>query len=118
MLMSFFILGLVAGTVAGLAGIGGGAIIIPGLLLIFRRAGFDVHHALTLAIGTSLTVVFFTSCASLRTHWQRGNVHFKSVFEALPSFAVGIVAGTTLAASLPTRWLQMAFDCLLTWSVF
>ena len=57
-------LGVVAGVLAGLFGIGGGIIFVPVLLLAFEFIGMHGELLAHLAIGTSLACVVFTGLSS------------------------------------------------------
>ena len=91
---SYLALGAVAGTLAGLFGIGGGLIIVPGLIFSFGLQGVSPEIAAHLAVGTSLATIVFTSLSSIRFHSQHGAVRW----EIFRPMAVGIVGGALLGA--------------------
>ena len=64
----YLLLGSVAGTLAGLFGVGGGVIIVPILLFVFGLLEFADSSAVHLAVGTSLASIVFTSLGSMRAH--------------------------------------------------
>lgn len=97
-LAGYLLLGLLAGFVAGLLGVGGGLIIVPILVWLFEAQGIS-QHAMHLALGTSLASILFTSMSSLRAHHARGAVDWETVKRITP----GIVAGTFLGAALAAR---------------
>lgn len=97
-LAGYLLLGLLAGFVAGLLGVGGGLIIVPILVWLFEAQGIT-QHAMHLALGTSLASILFTSISSLRAHHVRGAVDWHTVKRITP----GIVAGTFLGAALAAR---------------
>src|SRR5690554_7896328 len=66
----YLLLGALAGTMAGLFGIGGGLVIVPVLIFSFGSLGVSPDIAAHLAIGTSLATIVFTSISSIRTHHQ------------------------------------------------
>ncbi|MEC7290133.1 MAG: sulfite exporter TauE/SafE family protein, partial [Pseudomonadota bacterium] len=65
--------GLVSGLAAGLFGIGGGAIIVPVLIILFEGLGFT-DSASHVAIATSLATIILTSARSVMAHHERGAV--------------------------------------------
>ncbi|HYP68437.1 MAG TPA: TSUP family transporter, partial [Thiobacillaceae bacterium] len=67
-------LGLVAGFVAGLLGVGGGLIIVPALIWLFDVQGVPPAIQPHLALGTSLASILFTSLSSVRAHHRHGAV--------------------------------------------
>ncbi|MCW8194443.1 sulfite exporter TauE/SafE family protein [Proteobacteria bacterium 005FR1] len=98
--------GAFAGFTAGLFGVGGGTVLVPVLLFIFRRAGFPDPVLMHMAVATSHSVIIFNAISSMRAHHLRGAVNWL-VFRGL---APGIIAGALFGA-----WLadQMASEALL-----
>lgn len=108
--MSFFILylilGAVAGVLAGLLGIGGGIVIVPMLTFIFTAQGIPHEHILHIALGTSLASIIFTSVSSVKAHHKRGAVLWPVVLSITPGILVGTFIGTWIAAMLSTNFLK------------
>src|SRR5665811_2608882 len=71
--------GALAGFLAGLFGIGGGAILVPVFYECFRLAGVPLEVRMPLCIGTSLAIIIPTSISSFRAHYIRGAVDMKIV---------------------------------------
>lgn len=90
----YLALGALAGTLAGLFGIGGGLVIVPVLIFSFGLQGISADIAAHLAVGTSLATIVFTSISSIRSHHQKGAVRW----ELFRPMAVGIVVGAVLGA--------------------
>ncbi|MBM3115712.1 sulfite exporter TauE/SafE family protein [Jeongeupia naejangsanensis] len=109
-------LGLVAGVLAGLLGVGGGLVIVPGLLFVFHLVGLPETHQQHLALGTSLATIVFTSIASFRAHAARGAVRWP-VFRAIaPGIIVGTFVGAQLAAlfsGVALKWFFVGFAYLV-----
>lgn len=91
---SYLALGAVAGTVAGLFGIGGGLIIVPVLIFSFELQGISPEISPHLAVGTSLATIVFTSASSIRSHHSHGAVRW----DLFRPMTVGIVAGALVGA--------------------
>lgn len=87
-------LGLVAGFLAGLLGIGGGMLIGPFLTAIMSARGIGADLAVKMSIATSMATIVFTSISSVRAHHQRGAVRWDIVKRLAP----GIVLGAALAS--------------------
>src|SRR5260221_7859101 len=66
--------GAVAGFLAGLFGIGGGAVLVPVFYECFRLAGVPLEVRMPLCVGTSLAVIIPTSIRSFRAHYLKGAV--------------------------------------------
>lgn len=90
----YLALGALAGTLAGLFGIGGGLVIVPVLIFSFAAQGISADIAAHLAVGTSLATIVFTSISSIRSHHLKGAVRW----ELFRPMAVGIVVGAVLGA--------------------
>lgn len=90
----YLALGALAGTLAGLFGIGGGLVIVPVLIFSFGLQGVNADVAAHLAVGTSLATIVFTSISSVRSHHSRRGVRW-DIFRPM---TVGIVIGAMLGA--------------------
>ncbi len=87
-------LGALAGTLAGLFGIGGGLVIVPVLIFSFGLQGVNPDVAAHLAVGTSLATIVFTSLSSVRSHHRKQGVRW-DIFRPMTA---GIVLGAILGA--------------------
>ncbi len=105
--------GAIAGTLAGLLGIGGGVIIVPVLLMVFTHQGVANDIIMHLALGTSLGIMIITSFSSFRAHHRRGAVDWVAVQKLTPSILIGAVLGAWVALPVPTRGLQLFFALFL-----
>jgi uncharacterized membrane protein YfcA len=101
--------GLLAGFVGGLFGIGGGAVLVPVLYLLFGALGVDDSVRMHLAIGTSLSTIMVTSWRSFSAHLKADAVDFEVVRAWGPWIAGGAVAGAALAGAVETRMLLGVF---------
>ena len=84
--------GVLAGFLAGLFGIGGGAIIVPVLYEVFRIIGVPDEVRMQLCIGTSLAIIVPTTIRSYLAHRARGAV----LPEVLRIWMVPMVAGVAV----------------------
>jgi uncharacterized protein len=105
--LTYMILGGLAGTLAGLFGIGGGLIIVPALIFSFDLLDVSPLVATHLAVGTSLATIVFTSVSSVIGHHRQKAVVW-SVFKPLAlGLAVGAAAGVLTAGLLPGPLLRV-----------
>lgn len=109
----WLVTGAIAGTLAGLLGVGGGIVIVPALAWSFTRSGLAPEHTMHLAVGTSLMTIVVTSLASARAHHQRGAVLWDVVGKLTPGILVGALLGAMVADELPSRTLQTLFALFL-----
>jgi len=101
--------GVATGVLAGLFGVGGGAIIVPVLYEVFSAIGVSEAERMHLAVGTSLAIIVPTALRSSFAHRARTKVdHSIMKTWALP-IVLGVIAGTLLAAVSPDVVLKIAF---------
>ncbi|MBQ4615491.1 MAG: sulfite exporter TauE/SafE family protein [Mailhella sp.] len=109
----YCVLGAVAGILAGLLGIGGGAVIVPMLVFAFAWLDISPDVAMHMALGTSLASIMFTAISSARAHHKRGGVDWTVVKCIAAGIIIGTYSGAFLAASIKGVYLQMIFVCFL-----
>jgi uncharacterized membrane protein YfcA len=102
-------LSALAGLLAGLLGIGGGVILVPLFLWLFKLAGFPPELIVHTAFGTSLCIIVPTAISSTLGHRKRGNVAWHQVFYLTAGGALGAIIGSSLAALLSGNILHAAF---------
>jgi uncharacterized membrane protein YfcA len=111
-LAGLVVAGSVAGFLAGLFGIGGGAVLVPVFYQILGALGVDDAVRMHLSVGTSLAIIVPTSLRSFRAHLKRGAVDM----ELLRSFAIpvplGVVVASVIAAYLSGAGLRVIFACI------
>ncbi len=108
-LIILIITGGVAGILAGLLGIGGGILIVPVLVFVFRYQGVDPDFIMHMAIGTSLATIVVTSLSSIREHQAHGAIIWSIVKLIAPSIIVGAFIGAAVADALPSDTLRLIF---------
>lgn len=105
--------GALAGTAAGLLGIGGGVIIVPVLSLLFEAEGVEPDIIIKVAVGTSLATIAVTAISSIWAHHRRGAVRWPLVKTITPGVVVGSLFGAWLADMIPGYWLTTGFITFL-----
>lgn len=113
--IGYLALGAFAGFFAGLLGVGGGAIMVPVLALMFAAQGFPDAHLMHVALGTSMATIIFTSISSLRAHHAHGAVIWSIVRTIAPGIVVGTILGAQIAGRVPTRPLAMFFAAFISY---
>lgn len=101
--------GALIGFLAGLFGIGGGAISVPVFYEVFLTLGHAPEVAMPMAVGTSLAVIIPTSIKSSLGHIKRGTVDLAVLrLWALPVLA-GVVIGSAIARYAAPQVFQLVF---------
>jgi uncharacterized membrane protein YfcA len=101
--------GAAIGFLAGLFGIGGGAISVPVFFEVFRFLDYLPEIAMPLAVGTSLAVIIPTSINSARGHYLRGTVDMGLLRGWAVPILVGVLLGS-IVASYAAPWVfQIVF---------
>ena len=108
-LFVYCLLGVFAGTMAGLLGVGGGLIIVPALIAIWQPQAIGGGYAMQLAIGTSLATIVLTSFSSVRAHHQRGSVQWNIVWRLTPGIVLGAWLGAAMATQMSGEILKSIF---------
>lgn len=106
-------IGLLVGFAAGLLGIGGGVVMVPLLVLVFRAHEMPTEHVLHLALGTALAAMMFTSVSSMRAHHAHGGVDWKIARAMAPGMLAGSFVAALVAGFIPTRPLAVGFTLLV-----
>ena len=101
--------GALSGFLAGVFGIGGGAILVPVFYECFRVAGVPVEVRMPLCIGTSLAIIIPTSIRSYRAHRARGAVDSDILRAWWLPVLVGVIAGSVTARYAPERLFKIVF---------
>jgi len=101
--------GMVVGILAGLFGIGGGAVIVPVLYEVFRALGIPEDIRMQLCIGTSLAIIVPTTISAFLGHRKKGAVNIELVrIWALPAI-IGVAIGSVTAAYAPSFLFKIVF---------
>lgn len=104
-------LGLFSGFLAGLLGIGGGVVLVPGLYFLFSYLGFDSSVLMHVAVGSSLAIIVPTGLSSVNAHMKRGCVDFNLFKNIGSGIFIGAILGALWAGTLSTESLKIFFAC-------
>ncbi len=103
----YVLLGLAAGTLSGLIGIGGGVIIVPALVLLF---GFSQHQAQ----GTTLALMVPPiGLPAAWAYYKHGAVNFEVALLVCVGFFIGGFFGAKLATGMSNAMLERVFGTAL-----
>jgi uncharacterized protein len=101
--------GALSGFLAGVFGIGGGAVLVPVFYECFRLASVPLEVRMPLCIGTSLAVIIPTSIRSFRAHYLRGAVDMDIIRAWWLTITFGVIAGSVTARYAPERLFKFVF---------
>jgi len=101
--------GAVAGTLAGILGIGGGIIVVPVLFVVYPLMGVDESVCMHLSIGTSLATIIPTSIMSARAHDKKGNLDWDLLKSVFPGLVLGVAIGTVIGSNAKGDVLTIIF---------
>jgi hypothetical protein len=106
-LLILIFIGLIAGFLGGMVGIGGGLIIVPALVLML---GMNQHNAQ----GISLTMLLFpVGILGVMNYYKKGYVDFKYAGLIAVGFFVGSYIGSKYSLSLPQETVKKIFAILM-----
>ena len=108
-------LGVVAGLLAGLLGVGGGLVLVGAFALLLPSQGVPPAIAMQAALATSLASVILTAAASASAHARKGAVLWRHAAWLVPGLLVGAWLGGRFATAIDgrsLRWFVVAY-CLL-----
>src|SRR4029077_15839273 len=107
--LAVVIAGVITGLLAGLFGIGGGAVIVPVLYEVFRLLGVPEEVRMQLCVGTSIAIIVPTTIRSYLAHREKGLVIPQVIrLWAVPA-VLGVICGAIIAAFAPAAVFKIAF---------
>jgi uncharacterized membrane protein YfcA len=98
--------GLVAGVISGMLGVGGGTISIPAMVLLL-----DVEQHT--AQGVALAAMMFTASVAAFVHYRQGNVKLRTTLLIAPSAVAFSYLGAWAAGQVTAEWLTRVFAIFL-----
>jgi uncharacterized membrane protein YfcA len=101
-LVGLLAIGLAAGFLAGLLGVGGGILMVPAMVLLL---GFDQH----VAQGTSLVVIIPAALSGSYSHHRSGRLVLRDAAFLAAGGVIGAIMGGVFALSMDDELLQRLF---------
>jgi uncharacterized membrane protein YfcA len=106
-LLIIVLVGLAAGILSGLVGVGGGIIIVPALIFLL---GFSMHQAM----GTSLGILLLPAgILGVLNYYKKGYVDVKVVVILFLGFLIGNYLGSKISLGLSEAVLKKIFALVL-----
>ena len=108
--------GALTGLLAGVFGVGGGAIVVPVLYEVFRVIGVPEDVRMPLCVGTSLAVIIPTSIRSFNAHRAKGMVDMSVLKIWAVPVVLGVVIGSYIARFAPADLFKVIFVIVAVFS--
>lgn len=105
--------GAVSGLLAGLFGVGGGAILVPVFYQVYGLLGVPDTVRTHIAVGTSLAIIVPTSIRSFQAHRARGAVDMQVLRDWVIWIPVGTILASVVAAYVSGEFLRVVFMMLM-----
>lgn len=106
------LIGLFAGMLSGLIGVGGGIIVVPALVFFL---GFSQHEAQGTSLGLLLLPVGILAVAN---YYKQGYIDVKVVAIMCLAFVIGGWLGSKISLALPEDLVKKIFAVILFYSAF
>ena len=117
LVLELLMLGVGAGFLAGLLGIGGGMVMVPFLTIMLTQRGVEAGLAVKMAIATAMATILFTSLSTTRAHHRRRAVRWDIVRNMAPGIVVGgLAAGGGVFALVKGQALALFFAAFVGYS--
>ncbi len=108
-ILIYLAMGVFAGVVAAMFGVGGGFAVAPILLIALTIQDIGGEQRMHLTIGTTQAVIFVTASFTAVLRWRAGDTNLALVAKFLPLVAVGAIVGATVGDALPGNVLKAIF---------
>lgn len=106
------LIGVISATFGSIVGLGGGIIIVPGLLYM-APVFLDETISTATAVGTSLTVLIFTSLSSSLTFMKEGKIDFRSGWLYFVTSGPAAMIGASLTGKFAPRPFELSFGIFM-----
>lgn len=111
-------LGIIAGIMAGLLGLGGGLVIVPILTITLKIAGVPDDSIMKMAIGTSFATICFTSLSSVYAHNKKQSVMWDVLIRFLPGVLIGVFVLGYFVNYFSNTLLSYLFSAFVLFSIY
>jgi uncharacterized protein len=112
LVITLLLIGLAAGILSGLVGVGGGLIVVPALIFFL---GYSQHQAQGTSLGLLLLPV---GILAVINYYNKGQIDVKVVAVMSIAFVLGGWLGSKLALRLPADTVKKIFAIFLFYSAF
>ena len=111
--IAFAAVGLFAGTIASLLGVGGGIVFMPAVFYYYSLSSIDADFAVKSAVATSLAMIVFTAMSGGLGHLRKGNYIPGALKWLVPGSVAGAAAGSHFALIVHGESIKAAYAVFL-----
>lgn len=112
---AFLGIGILAGLVSGLLGLGGGVVVVPLLAHILEYNGWD-GQVMQVATGTSQAVILCTTTSAMLMHRRKISIPWRLVFALGLAASVGALIGRYIIQYIHSEWLSIGFFLFIVYT--
>jgi len=112
-ILILFGVGILAGVLAGMFGVGGGIIIVPALIWVYSFTHTESPYIVHIAIATSLFTIIFTSISSMLKHRTHGNVEYGAALVIGITSSIAVFLFSKIAVNLNGELLKTVFSVII-----
>ncbi len=112
-MLIYIVIGVMAGLLSGLLGVGGGIITVPALLYTYSFNHFPPTQLMQYAAGTSFAAMLIISCTSTYHYYLQKQINWDTCRKVLPTLLLGIILSSTLASHIVSQRLSTLFALFL-----
>lgn len=109
LIVTLALAGALIGFLAGVFGIGGGAISVPVFYQVFQQLGYAQQVSMPMAVGTSLAIIIPTSINASRGHYKRGTMDMALLKIWVVPVLAGVAIGAFIARDASPQVFQLVF---------
>lgn len=109
----YILIGLIGGITAGMLGLGGGIIFVPGLLLVHKFTGQFDGYQLQAAVYTSIVCIIFAGSSSAYFHLRNNLINFELVKRYAFVVSLGCLSGIFILEHISSESLEVIYSIIL-----
>ncbi len=109
----YILIGLIGGITAGMLGLGGGIIFVPGLLLVHKFTGHFDGYQLQAAVYTSIVCIIFAGSSSAYFHLRNNLINFELVKRYAFVVSLGCLSGIFILEHISSESLEVIYSIIL-----
>ena len=109
----YILIGFIGGITAGMLGLGGGIIFVPGLMIIHKYFDMFSGHELQVAVYTSLICIIFAGSTSSYLHYKNKLINLKLVRKYFIFVSIGCFFGIYILEHTSSEFLEIIYSLIL-----